>query len=1260
MEAGPGAEWASGSRAAAGYGVGPSSAAKAGVAPGAGAELGIRVGADAAVGVSPGANVGTRSGARAGLCPEVRTELGLGTRSAGSVCEGGSPAQSCGPVLIPALSRLESPVCCPAAMTPAGPARPTLQIPRVLCALLAVLSVPWRLRGMESPDKCSWEVVLSSFENIGKKNSYDHFSDQEPLNEVDEEFRRLVDLPNDDQEKYLGFPYYLKVNYSCEGLSSEAQLRSGHLMGLKPLVLVIFQSPINFYHWKIEHLEIQMEAIPIKTEEYCHAELVCSMNWYVPMPIKNGSVIMNVDISSNGLGPIIPTQRFQVNINGFLKRKENTWEFTLGNELFSMTPQQFSGVPSRPLWYTVDHTPVLILGDIPEEKSVLLTDTNFKDFFLVELSIDSCWVSSQYCPKMKFTATIHDTISTESTVFVRQNQLVYYFTGRYIVLHEQDHSTNTWVRVLHNECIKRLCPVFFPSNGSEYIIALPSGKTEGYVHLGTIRDGHVTFELIPRQRSVCEMMQVLGCSITWATYISTDYYMLLLVEIPKPNSRNSFQVVHYNLVDHVLTIIFTIPEFIPDAPHQDFLMIFGNLSYTTVPMIPKGMFYNPYNNLLFIWGNFLMQSFNSENFIYLTDFPKELSIKYVVDSYHGEMALVTENEEIWFHMEESYRIYRLFPSRGWEVFVSLQKMQDSTYYAQKETMLTLFYENRKLYQLMYLEGHPENRLVKRLVPVEQLLSYQQSSNHYALQKSGSRLVLTLTNRCTFMELSLRNLPAPQMYSRQEHYRALPPISPDLSGFHLQDSLTVYQGLVYYLLWLHSKYNKPYADPVHDPTWRWWKNRQQDQDYYFYLSSNRKNMEKVYLDPWTYEKIYNLEAEHSLPRRIFLDRGNKYTFSIYVTLHSYFNFQDELCYPRYKNDLRNLALTVRLPDYGCTDVQVTKTVLYRHKAVHFWITLSDLGACSDQGIIGHHLLMSSLMLKVLSYNQDCLQSERLTPHVEKALVMPVFLGCPPGKRLAFDITYTLQYNKEKNRHYFDCVNEDPEMPCFLFRDTFYPFFLIQDLVTGDSGKFKGSYILKVVGGGPTPDTIREYSEEEIIRYNSPLNNSRSLIWIAEKSVEPLLFTIMSYENPGIEWLCLENSPCYDISPQGFFSPDFFFKVLVSNRGVDNSTYCDYQLTFLLHIHGFPISARRTLFIFMESVSAIVFISLVILYIISYLMVPLLIKGCNMIRWKMNTLMVSDSYYTNPSSSRILTVSSKSVFPIPASSRPTPHVTEESEI
>lgn len=51
-------------------------------------------------------------------------------------------------------------------------------------------------------------------------------------------------------------------------------------------------------------------------------------------------------------------------------------------------------VPSRPLWHTVDQAPVLILGGISDEKFILLTDTSFRDFFLVEVSRTQqavCW-----------------------------------------------------------------------------------------------------------------------------------------------------------------------------------------------------------------------------------------------------------------------------------------------------------------------------------------------------------------------------------------------------------------------------------------------------------------------------------------------------------------------------------------------------------------------------------------------------------------------------------------------------------------------------------------------------------------------------------------------------------------------------------------------------------------------------------------------------------------------------------------------------
>nr|XP_015104008.1 cation channel sperm-associated protein subunit gamma isoform X2 [Vicugna pacos] len=1137
-----------------------------------------------------------------------------------------------------------------------SPAWPRLRVLRELRALLVVLLAPWRLWAIKDTQDCTWQVALNKFDAIGENHTSDRFFYQEPLDTVDEVFSLLVDAPIDPDKTYLGFPYYLKINYSCKREFSEALVRKGHLTGLKPMVLVSFQSPVNFYHWKIEQLQIQMEAAPFRSKELCNAEEVCVMSWYTPMPIKNGSVVMRVDVSSNGLGPFIPNKSFWVNINGFLERQQdNTLRFTVGNELFNLIPRYFVNAPSRPLWYTVDQAPVLILGGIPEEKSILLTDTNFKDFFLVELSINSCWVGS-FCPQASFTATIYDAIATESTLFIRQNQLVYYFTGTYITLHESNHGSEKWVHVLENECVKKLCPVHFHSNGSEYIMALTAGKHEGYVYLGTITDGRVSFELLPRQQSVCDAIKVVNCSITWAVFVAGHYNLLLLVEIEDPSTRKYFQVVSYDLVRDYLVILYTVPEFIPDAQGLEFLNILGAESYTNISMVPKGMSYNPYNNWLFIWGNFLLMSYNNQNFIYLADFPKELSIKYLVNSFHGDVAIVTETEEIWYLLEGSYRVNQLFPSKGWEVYISLQVMHQSSLYAPNETMVTLFYEDRKLYQLVYLIDNQQGRLVKRLVPVEQLLMYQQLSNGYHLKPQGGHLTLSFTEFCPFMVLRLRDLPNPQIYTRQERYRAQPPRVLEPSGFHNEISLAAYQGLVYYLLWLHSVYDKPYADPVHDPTWRWWKDRKQDQDYYFYLASNWRSAGKVHIDMTSYEKIYDLKAEYELPERIFLDKGTSYSFSIFLTAQGHL-FKSEIQHGVSVQPQSRAKLAVVLGDPGCIEVVMKKEVLINR----YLVTLSDKRSCFDQGISGHHLKKTSMLVKVVGSAWHCFQNTLQGPRMQGSLMIPVLIGCPPGKRLAFDITYTLEYSRLQNKHYFDCVQVDPEMPCFFFRDIFYPFFLIQDLVTGDSGSFQGSYVLKVVGGGPTMDTIKEYSEEEIYRFNSPLDKTRSLIWTTKNTTtKDSAFNIMSHNSLGIEWLCLENSPCYDTVPHSIFAPEFYFKVLVSNRGVDKSTYCDYQLTFLLHIHGLPLSAKRAFFILM--VSASLFVSLVILYLIFCLLLPCMMKACNVLHWKIGNIMASESYtYSTHSNTRVFirTSGTKSGGGSRGSSRVIPKAVQENK-
>ncbi|XP_055450731.1 cation channel sperm-associated auxiliary subunit gamma isoform X3 [Psammomys obesus] len=1069
-------------------------------------------------------------------------------------------------------------------VSPVLPRKPQLWAFWALLLVARLSPTPWAL----DHHRCSWLAVLNKFERVGSHFSQDRFLDQEPMDTVAKVFEKLSDSPVDTQEKYLGFPYYLQINFSCTGQDSKELARKGHLMGMRPVVLISYRYPVNFYRWKIENLQVQMEAAPLRSTEHCAAEAMCILNWYTPMPIKNGSVVMSVDISSNGIGPFIPRKRFYMNMNGFLKKDaDERVIYTIGYESIVMKSNNFKKSKSRPLWYTVNHAPVLILGGIEGEKALLITDTNFQDASLVELSIDSCWVGSYYCPMLSFSATIFDAISTESTLFIRQNQLVYYFTGRYSTLFDTSHSSSRWVRVLPTECIKKLCPVFVNGNGSEYVLALNTGIHEGYIHIGTITDGLVSFRMVPTGWSVCDQLPGTNCTIDWATYIADEKNLLLLLEILNENLDKVFYLLSFNLDTEALDILYILPQYVPQAS-GDFLVLLGTETYTNTPMIPEGLFFNTFNNMLYIWGNFILQSYNRIHFIYLADFPKEYTIKYMVNSYHGEMVFVTDKEEIWYFLEGGYDVYRLVPSSGWNTYVFLHKMEQSSLFGDREYLVSVFYEDGQLYQVM----------------------------------------------------RLRDLPEKQHFARQELYHAPPPLVSQTLGFHNNKTLAVYQGLVYYLLWLHSKYDKPYADPVHDPTWRWWQHKKQYKDYYFYLSSNWLAAEGVYIDMSSYQKLYNISNDHGLPEIVFLDKGTSFSFTVFLSSQEDTLMSAATLGTTFQVE-KKLAVAVVVADPDCLKATVKQEVLLNRKAVLYKIKIEDRKVCYDQGLSGHNLKKTSMMIKVLGSAGKCFQTTFLGTSMQGNLMVPVLIGCPPGKRLAFDVTYTILHSREINKHYFDCVKSNPEMPCFLFRDLFQPFFLVQDMVTGDSGSFLGSYLLKVVGGGRTLDTIRDYTEEEIFRYNSPLDNSESLIWRTkvERTTWDKKFYIMSYLSPGIEWLCLENSPCHDITPGNVFAPEFFLKLLVSNRGVDTSTYCDYQLIFILHMHGLPLSSNRSLFIVIVSISLLS--GLVVFYILFCILWPHIVRAWASLRWKINNIMASESYYTYATSTAGFSVHSHTV-------------------
>ncbi|RXN05850.1 cation channel sperm-associated subunit gamma [Labeo rohita] len=241
-------------------------------------------------------------------------------------------------------------------------------------------------------------------------------------------------------------------------------------------------------------------------------------------------------------------------------------------------------------------------------------------------------------------------------------------------------------------------------------------------------------------------------------------------------------------------------------------------------------------------------------------------------------------------------------------------------------------------------------------------------------------------------------------------------------------------------------------------------------------------------------------------------------------------------------------------------------------VLYKVTVTEKAMVEGQVFPGERLLLFSVMFRGLQN-------------------LPVYIGCPPGNRLVFDARTTLQESVRLNGRNFSCLNLDPVTPCFYYKNLFFPFFLIQDVVLGESRKFLGSYTFKIVGGGPhSRKNIHLYSPEEVLWYNS-LNyrSKKARIWDIKSCetdrsscniTEEGFLILNATRINGIRWLCQPKSPCGDVlskNPVG--SPRFFFIVEISNR--DTETYCSHIFRFELIVYDLPMSTSRKCYIFLVS-------------------------------------------------------------------------------
>ncbi|XP_062412348.1 cation channel sperm-associated auxiliary subunit gamma-like [Sardina pilchardus] len=916
------------------------------------------------------------------------------------------------------------------------------------------------------------------------------------------------------------------------------------------------------------------------------------------MPIVNGSVVYRVKVMSNGQGFHVPEKSFSLNVNGFIQtqiaEEGRNQEVSFGTQFPSFENIIVYGSPSRPLWSTADNAPVMLLPGIPNNKGILITSSEFDHSTLIEAAIESCWVGSIRCPKAEFQLMIQEAIALESTVFIRQNQLLHRFIGNYSLLALQASSSDAWEQVMRSVCVRQLVPVPTSHAGNEFFYVLGGGVELGTLYRADIHDGDATFTELrdSKGRTICEfMIASLGveetCLTRWVTHrADEDGTSIALVKLYYSENHWTYHIVLHGTDFHLRG---KLPKYFPDDSGDSFMVVNSmttdKSNSTDILVALMGMVYNPNSGILYLWGNCLICSFDEgQTFLFVRGFPTSrsqyLNIKYFSLSYHGEFAFVTHLEEVWWGQEGMDTVVKVKPSPGITVFGSLQALKGFKEYFIGTSLLSVFWDAEKqLQEVLFSIVDGKACIVKRKIPVAEILSYN-LFNQMSWTDHGSYNSFDFPHTCPFFWEHLEHLPQPEPYSRIQQYTARAPLVTHPSGLQTTASLATYQGLLYHLLKLHSEYIQDIGDPAQNPISRLLMDKMVLEDYFIYMSSNGISSSGYSVEMDSFSRMY-MNPEIYLPHKVYLDLHASYSFSVYISAGNPAVSRDEI---------KNIWISAEVSDNDFLHAIVTRQEYFNRAAIVHKVTVSDRGAFPGQALAGHGLRPFTLLLKVSRSARKCFQDTSRGIVSQGQQRMTIYIGCPPGKRLAFDITTTLKECSRLNKRYIDCPYPSPEVPCFYYADLFYPFFLIQDMVSGESGPFMGSYTFKVVGGGAySRKNIRYYTGEEILLYNSYNHSSKqTLMWTSEgMSVNKTQdgFEVLSGTNNKIRWLCQTNSPCGDLSAQGLMAPDFYFIIEVSNKGVDMNTYCDYALRFEIHVHGFPLDPTRALYFMLMTLATI---------------------------------------------------------------------------
>lgn len=185
----------------------------------------------------------------------------------------------------------------------------------------------------------------------------------------------------------------------------------------------------------------------------------------------------------------------------------------------------------------------------------------------------------------------------------------------------------------------------------------------------------------------------------------------------------------------------------------------------------------------------------------------------------------------------------------------------------------------------------------------------------------------------------------------------------------------------------------------------------------------------------------------------------------------------------------------------------------------------------------------------------------------------------GLVLELDSFYSRQkrWNQEKEEiELAEGCNDTPDFVCVNFDNIFQPVFRLRDIVSDETVAYTGKFRLSIIGGGPTFESVRLYTEEERKQYNLGGNSAVYSIDVTQLDISDSLDLskiALSIAYNQISWVCWPGSPCSGVIPVFFQSPDYYFQFEVQSSHVLEASYCDFTTKFYVRLHNLQLDFAK---------------------------------------------------------------------------------------